>query len=164
MKIKKVIAGLCIGLILNISIPKAVKAEPVSLFWGSVKILGLIMAGTGLWVAMERASLAENDSATESLTKHLEDNPEFPVSGYCESPSIKNGTVNEGWIVSVDDKKTIHQLVKSGFCEAGGVSKNGKYIIGVFTSEYHATNFAKLVKYRTDNLFEVYVSSKSVAF
>ncbi|MEL6581451.1 MAG: hypothetical protein AAFQ14_17060, partial [Cyanobacteria bacterium J06621_12] len=111
---------------------------------------------------MGRASLAEHDSAAESLTRHLEDNLEFPINGRCESPNIKSGEAKEGWLVSIDDKKYLHGVVKSEVCEAGGVSKNGKYIIGIFTSKFHAENFAKVFSYRTDNDIEVYVSEKPV--
>ncbi|MEM8718604.1 MAG: hypothetical protein AAGE84_04755 [Cyanobacteria bacterium P01_G01_bin.39] len=160
MRIRKFIAACSIGLIINVSIPRSIRSAPVPFFWGAIKIGGFIIAATSLWVAMEQATMAEHDSATESLIKHLEDSPEFPIKGLCKSPGIKSGEVQEGWIVSIDDKKYLHSFIESEFCQSGGVSKDGKYIIGVFVSQYHANNFAKVVKYRTDNDIGVYVSSK----
>ncbi|MBD2609810.1 MAG: hypothetical protein RMY62_000105 [Nostoc sp. ZfuVER08] len=165
MKIKKMIAGLCVGLMLIVSFPKPIKAEPITIL-GILKIIGLITTVGGFWVAVQQATLAEHNTATNSLLKHLEGNAEFPVNGYCVSPDIKNGTIKKGWFVSIDDKKYLYPLVKSEFCKVGGISptKNGKYIIGIFTSEYHAKNFAKVVRYRTENEINVYVSNKAIEF
>jgi hypothetical protein len=161
MKFKKIISGLCVGLVLITSSPKPVKAEPFT-FWGLIKGVGFIISVAGFWVAVQQATRAEHDTATASLLKHLEYNAEFPIKGLCVSPDIKNGTTKKGWLVSIDDKKYLHSVVKSQFCKAGGTSKNGKYIIGVFISEHHAKNFAKVVRFRTNNDINVYVSKKAV--
>ncbi|MBH8552509.1 hypothetical protein I8751_08995 [Nostocaceae cyanobacterium CENA357] len=163
MKVKKIIAALCVGLMLIVSSPKSVKAEPVTI-WGIIKIIGFITTVAGFWLAVQRATVAQHDSATNSILKHLEDNAEFPVNDLCVSPDIKNGTIKKGWLVSIDDKKYLHHVVKSEFCKGGRTSENGKYIIGVFTSEYHAKNFATVVKYRTENEIDVYVSTKAVEY
>ncbi|WP_414529658.1 hypothetical protein [Nodularia chucula] len=164
MKFKKTISGLCVGLVLIFSFPKPVKAEfPIEVF---LQILGVIAATATVWIAMESATLAERHSTTESLLKHLEleKNAEFPINGKCVSPDIKNGTVKKAWLVSTDDKKISDIIVKAELCKAGGQSKNGKYVIGAFISEYHAKNFAKIVKYRTENGVNVYVSEKAIEY
>ncbi len=161
MKTKKIIAGFCVGLMFIVSSPKPVKAEPITI-WGIFKAITFFTTVAGFWVTVQQATLAEHDSATDSILKHLEGNAEFPVKDLCVSPDIKNGTIKKGWLVSIDDKKYLHPLVKSEFCEAGGTSKNGKYIIGAFTSEFHAKNFAKIVKYRTENAINVHISTKAV--
>jgi hypothetical protein len=163
MKFKKIISGLCVGLVLIVSSPKPVKAEPITT-WVIIKLIVPIITVAGFWVAVKQATRAEHDYATTSLLKHLEDNAEFPINGLCVSPDIKNGTTKKGWLVSIDDKKYLHPVVKSEFCKAGGTSKNGKYIIGVFISEHHARNFAKVVRFRTDNEIEVYVGKEAVEF
>ncbi|MDP5337658.1 MAG: hypothetical protein NWQ28_03670 [Nodularia sp. (in: cyanobacteria)] len=166
MKTKKVVAGLCIGLMLTVYAPKPVQAEPITTTIVLHKIMsGIIFFATvaGFWVAIDQAAKAEVKSATESSLKHLGNSADFPVSGNCISPSINNGTTQEAWLVSIDDKKLQRSFVKSDLCQAGGIHKiKGKYTVGAFTSKYHAKNFAKVVQDRTENEIPVYVSEEAL--
>lgn len=159
-KIKKLTAGLCIGLTLAISTPRAAKAEPFT-FMTALKIIAVMTTVGSIWVSMQGIARAEHDSASETLIKHLGDD-EFPATGMCVSPDIRNGTLKEGWLVSIDNKEELESVIKPMFCEKGGLDIEGKYVIGVFSNKYLAKQFGKVIKHRTDSDIDVYVSKKPI--
>jgi len=158
---RKLTAGLCIGLTLAISTPRAAKAEPITVMT-ALKILGIVLSAGGIWVSVQSVARAEHNSATETILKHLEDDNEFPVGGVCVSPDIRNGTLKEGWLVSIDNKEHLKPVIESMFCDKGGLEIEGKYAIGVFSNKYLAEQFGKVVKHRTDHDIDVYVSKQAM--
>lgn len=160
MKINNITASFCVGLMLMVSLPKPIKAEPISTLT-IIKIVGGILSVAGFWIALQNATRAEHEFAANSVLKHLGSNAEFPVSS-CISPDIQKGIEKKGWLVSIDDRKYLRSFIKSDFCKNDGQSKNGKYVIGIFSTQYHAKKFGTVVRYRTENQINVYVSKEAV--
>ncbi|MEM8804730.1 MAG: hypothetical protein AAGF01_01605 [Cyanobacteria bacterium P01_G01_bin.38] len=161
MKLKRYIAGLCLGLLFVVSIPKPARAEPIS-FWMLMKLFGVALATGSFWMTWQNSADARIETAKDSVLNHLGAEAEFPLSVWCDSPSIKSGEVTQGWFVSVDDTESVRELIRGSFCTPGGTLFQGKYLIGIFSNEGQAQNFATVIRDRMDSDFDVYVATESV--
>ncbi len=161
MKPRRFIAGLCIGLTLVISAPKPVRAEPITI-WGIFKVIGVMLTAGSFWMTWQNSANAQVSTANAEVLNHLDATSEFPISGWCDSPAIRDKEVTQGWLVSVDDTESVRELIKGGFCTSGGSTFEGKYLVGIFSNEHQAHNFATVVRDRMNRSFDVYVATEPV--
>lgn len=163
MKIKKVVACFCAGLMINVAVSKSVKAELISLITIGKIVVTAVAVGS-FWVALENKANAKHSMDTNSVLNHLEDRKEFPVTDLCVSPDLKMGIVEKAYFVSIDDTEKLRTKVKSELCQAGGFEKRGKYAVGAFTSEYHAISFSSIVQRRLGDDVQVYVGKNPLKY